>query len=72
MYNRLTSIPSAFAKINEDIAQMLVLFQPAGSMEDFFVQMSKPGSSIPKDQEKVLKELWRAHGMEIVGPPLQF
>jgi mannose-6-phosphate isomerase-like protein (cupin superfamily) len=65
-------VPHAFAKINEDIGQMLVLFQPAGTMEDFFMQMSKLGSSIPKDQEKVLKELWSAHGMEIVGPPLKF
>ncbi len=64
-------VPHAFAKINEDPAQMLILFQPAGSMEDFFLQMSKLGSSIPKDQEKVLKDLWREHGMEIVGPPLK-
>ena len=65
-------IPHAFAKTSEGEAQMLVLFQPAGSMEDFFKQMSKMGTSIPKDQEKTLKELWRAHGMEIVGPPLKF
>jgi hypothetical protein len=33
--------------------------------------MSKLGSSIPKDQEKVFKELYGEHGMEIVGPPLK-
>lgn len=66
------TIPHAFAKINEGEGQMLVLFQPAGLMEDFFLQMSKLGKDIPKDQEKTLKELWRAHGMEIVGPPLKF
>jgi mannose-6-phosphate isomerase-like protein (cupin superfamily) len=66
------TIAHAFAKISEDEAQMLVLFQPAGLMEDFFVQMSRLGSGIPKDQEIRLKELWRAHGMEIVGPPLKF
>ena len=66
------TIPHAFAKINEGEAQMLVLFQPAGSMEDFFKQMSKLGNNIPKDQEKNLKELWASHGMEIVGPPLKF
>ena len=65
-------IPHAFAKISEGEAQMMVLFQPAGSMEDFFKQMSKLGSNIPKEQEKVLKELWKTHGMEIVGPPLKF
>jgi quercetin dioxygenase-like cupin family protein len=65
-------IPHAFAKVSEGEAQMLVLFQPAGSMEDFFKQMSKMGTNIPKDQETTLKELWRVHGMEIVGPPLKF
>ncbi|MGC4103434.1 cupin domain-containing protein [Ferruginibacter sp.] len=66
------TIPHAFAKTSEGEAQMLVLFQPAGTMEDFFKQMSKLGKDIPKDQEKNLKELWKAHGMEIVGPPLKF
>jgi quercetin dioxygenase-like cupin family protein len=65
-------IPHAFAKVSEGEAQMLVLFQPAGSMEDFFKQMSKLGKNIPKDQETTLNELWRTHGMEIVGPPLSF
>jgi mannose-6-phosphate isomerase-like protein (cupin superfamily) len=66
------TIPHAFAKISDDEGQMLVLFQPAGTMEDFFKQMSKLGPNIPKNQEKDLKELWRTHGMEIVGPPLKF
>ena len=65
-------IPHSFAKISEGPAQVLVLFQPAGSMEDFFHQMAKLGKSVPKDQEKKLKELWHTHGMEIVGPPLKF
>lgn len=65
-------IPHAFAKISEGEAQMLVLFQPAGKMEDFFKQMSKLGTDIPKSQEATLKKLWADHGMEIVGPPLKF
>lgn len=65
-------IPHAFAKTNEGEAQMLVLFQPAGSMEDFFKQMSKLGKTIAKDQEHLVKDLWRTHGMEVVGPPLKF
>jgi len=51
---------------------MLVLFQPAGTMEDFFKPMSKLGKDIPKNQELTLKKLWATHGMEIVGPPLKF
>jgi quercetin dioxygenase-like cupin family protein len=66
------TVPHAFAKVSEGEAQMLVLFQPAGQMEDFFAQMAKLGTSIPKDQQQTLQELWRTHGMEIVGPPLQF
>jgi hypothetical protein len=50
---------------------MLVLFQPAGSMEHFFHEMSKLGPGIPQNQETTLKKLWADHGMEIVGPPLK-
>ncbi len=65
-------IPHAFAKTSDGEGQMLVLFQPAGSMEDFFMQMSKLGKEIPKNQESALKQLWEKHGMEVVGPPLKF
>ena len=65
-------IPHAFAKISEGEGQMLVLFQPAGSMEDFFREMAKFGPAIPKDQEVLFKELWARYGMELVGPPLKF
>jgi quercetin dioxygenase-like cupin family protein len=65
-------IAHAFAMVSEGEGQMLVLFQPAGSMEDFFKQMSKLGKEIPKNQESTLKQLWADHGMEIVGPPLKF
>ncbi|HET7537437.1 MAG TPA: cupin domain-containing protein [Candidatus Didemnitutus sp.] len=64
-------IPHAFAMVGESEGQMLVLFQPAGSMEDFFAQMARIGPGVPKDQEKLLKKLWADHGMEIVGPPLK-
>jgi hypothetical protein len=65
-------IPHAFAKVNDGVGQMMVMFQPAGTMEDYFKQMSKLGKNIPKDQETKLRELWATHGMEIVGPPLKF
>jgi mannose-6-phosphate isomerase-like protein (cupin superfamily) len=65
-------IPHAFAMISEGEGQVMVLFQPAGSMEDFFKEMSKLGKEIPKNQEARLKELWHEHGMELVGPPLKF
>jgi len=65
-------IPHAFAELSDEEGQIPVLFQPAGSMEDFFAQMSQIGKEIPKNQETVLKQLWAEHGMEIVGPPLTF
>ena len=65
-------IPHAFAKVSEDQGQMLVLFQPAGSMEEFFKQLAQFGKDIPKDQEVALKRLYADHGMEVVGPPLKY
>jgi len=65
-------IPHAFAKISDGEGQMVVLFQPAGSMEDFFQEMTKLGRDIPVVQESAVKQLWAEHGMEIVGPPLKF
>ncbi len=64
-------VPHAFAKVSEDEGQLLVMFQPAGSMEDFFRQMAKFGPAIPQDQETAWKELWEQHGMEMVGPPIK-
>jgi mannose-6-phosphate isomerase-like protein (cupin superfamily) len=65
-------VPHAFAKISEGDAQLLVLFQPAGSIQDFFHQMSKHGKDVPRNQEVVLKQLWEQHCMEVLGPPLTF
>jgi len=62
-------IPHAFAKISDGPAQMLVAFQPAGKMEDFFKEMAKLGPGIPQGHE-TLKKLFHDHGMELVGPPL--
>jgi quercetin dioxygenase-like cupin family protein len=64
-------IPHAFAMISEGEGQMLVLFQPAGTMEDFFRQMARFGREIPRDQESVMRQLWLDHGMEVLGPPLK-
>jgi quercetin dioxygenase-like cupin family protein len=65
-------ISHAFANVGEAEGQLLIAFQPAGSMEDFFRQMAKYGADIPKNQEVALKQLWEQHGMEVLGPPLKF
>lgn len=64
-------IPHTFSKISDGAGHMMILFQPAGTMEDFFQGMSKLGTSIPKGQEAALKSLFHTHGMELLGPPLQ-
>jgi mannose-6-phosphate isomerase-like protein (cupin superfamily) len=64
-------IPHAFAMISEGEGQMLILFQPAGLMEDYFLQVSKLGGSI-QDQAHGSGDLMATHGMEVVGPPLKF
>ncbi len=64
-------IPHTFSKVGDDPGHVMILFQPAGSMEDFFRQVSKLGASIPKGQEAALKDLFHTHGMELLGPPLQ-
>ena len=64
-------VPHAFAKISEGEGQMLIVWQPAGSMEDFFYQTSKLSKDIPSNQEVVLKKLMEDHGMEVLGPPLK-
>jgi hypothetical protein len=51
---------------------MLVLFQPAGSMEDFFLQMAKISKDIPGNMEKTMKDVFATHGMQVVGPPLKY
>ena len=63
-------LPHAFTKTSDDDGHLLIAFQPAGTMEDFFTQMAKFGKDIPKNQEQVMKALWAAHGMKVVGPPL--
>jgi len=65
-------IPHAFAKVSEAEGQLLIVFQPAGSMEEFFKQMAKFGSAIPENQAAAFKGLWEQHGMELLGPPLRF
>ena len=45
--------------------RILIAFTPPGKMEAFFRQVTKANAMPSQDPE-----LWRAHGMELVGPPL--
>jgi quercetin dioxygenase-like cupin family protein len=48
------------------VGRMLITFMPAGRMEAFFREVTKANAMPPQDPE-----LWKAHGMELLGPPLK-
>jgi mannose-6-phosphate isomerase-like protein (cupin superfamily) len=64
-------IPHTFAMTSDGEGQMLVLFQPAGSMEAFFEQMSTLGKGVSAGQQ-IPRSVWEEHGMELLGPPLKY
>lgn len=58
-------VPHVWAYAGNTVGRMLITFTPPGAMEDFFRLVSK-GNSMPVQDPA----LWRAHGMELLGPPL--
>ena len=60
-------IPHVWAYTGEGArGRMLITFMPAGKMEAFFREVTKANAMPPQDPE-----LWKAHGMELLGPPLK-
>ncbi len=51
---------------NSPRGRMLISFMPAGKMESFFREVTKANAMPPQDPA-----LWKAHGMELLGPPLK-
>lgn len=62
-------VPHSFAKIGEGEAKLLMFFQPAGRMEEFFIKLSqgKGANLSEEDQQKMREE----HGFKKVGPPIK-
>lgn len=60
-------VPHVWAYVGDSKGRMLIAFMPAGKMEAFFREVTKANAMPPQEPE-----LWRAHGMELVGPPLHF
>ncbi len=60
-------VPHTFIQLTER-ARMLVIYQPAGDMEGFFRETAQ--WMAPPSKEEVAR-VFRAHGMEVVGPPLK-
>ncbi|MBZ0110927.1 MAG: cupin domain-containing protein [Thermoanaerobaculia bacterium] len=58
-------LPHVWAYVGDQVGRLLITFTPAGEMEAFFREVSKANAMPPRDPA-----LWRAYGMELVGPPL--
>lgn len=58
-------LPHAFSNTTPT-GRLIVMFQPAGSMEAFFHEGSRRGKMSPE----AFAELSAQHGMKVVGPPL--
>jgi len=58
-------MPHVWAFTDGKHGRILIAFMPAGKMEAFFREVTKANAMPPQDPD-----LWRAHGMELLGPPL--
>lgn len=58
-------VPHVWAHVGGGRGRILIAFMPAGQMEAFFREVTKANAMPPQDPA-----LWRAHGMELLGPPL--
>ena len=58
----------SFAKIGEGEAKIILLFQPAGKMEEFFKAVNEGKFEKMSDDQK--NKFRIEHGFEHVGPPL--
>jgi quercetin dioxygenase-like cupin family protein len=58
-------VQHVWAYVGDARGRILIAFMPAGKMEAFFRQVTRADAMPPQDPE-----LWRAHGMELLGPPL--
>lgn len=59
-------VPHVWAHVGAGRGRILVAFMPAGEMEAFFRIVTQANAMSSQDPE-----LWRAHGMELLGPPLR-
>jgi len=60
-------IAHIWASVSDKPAKMMIVFQPASKMEAFFREVGKL-AGLPRQEE--FQRLFRAHGIEIVGPPM--
>jgi mannose-6-phosphate isomerase-like protein (cupin superfamily) len=58
-------VPHVWAYTGGGTGSVLIVFLPAGKMESFFREVTKANAMPPQDPQ-----FWRAHEMELLGPPL--
>lgn len=58
-------VPHVWAHVGEGCGRIVIAFAPAGRMEAFFRAVTARDAMPPLDPAS-----WRAHGMELLGPPL--
>lgn len=60
------NMPHAFVKTSEGVARLIVMHQPAGTMEEFF----RTASTFPDQSVAFRKKFAEEHGMRFLGPAL--
>ncbi|MET0244007.1 MAG: cupin domain-containing protein, partial [Flavitalea sp.] len=62
-------VPHSFAKVGEGEGKLLMFFQPAGRMEEFFTKL---GQGVAKNMTEAEQDQMREeHGFKRVGPPIK-
>ena len=59
-------VPHAFVHVRDEHGKIVSVLQPAGEIEAFFREYGKLGDVSGEQAQR----LYRAHGMELLGPPL--
>jgi DNA-binding transcriptional MerR regulator len=81
-------IPRKVAHVWAGRGKIINMYQPAGRMEEFFRELSKPSNvmptreqmanktiteeQVPEEQLKSMHRFFDAHGMDLLGPPLGY
>ncbi|MEP6735146.1 MAG: cupin domain-containing protein [Chryseolinea sp.] len=61
-------VPHSFAKVGEGEGKLLMFFQPAGKMEEFFTKLSQGVAKGMTDEQQ--DQFRIEHGFKRVGPPI--
>jgi quercetin dioxygenase-like cupin family protein len=64
------NVPHAFTYEGEGLGKMIIVFQPAGKMEAFFLEAHQIATLKKQLTLAEQKDMWRRHDMELVGSGL--